>query len=298
MQTWLVERSSVHRLVDAVAVAQLVDAIGSQDPEALARGILDAVSPIVNAQHCTVFAHEAQRNPRLLSGAADGGPWIAFRCGAQHARDFASQDGLRAVLERKPAVGPVGAMIVCRQRTDEMPFESLRRECLEPAELVDRLSVVIRSAESTWLVAHLYRDAEHGLFGAEEIEALIGLARLIGRCLARHYACDVDGVAGVRGSVSERMEEIGSRLTDREREVLTRILDGVTVNRIAEDLRLRPTTVATYRLRAYEKLGVTTRQELFAAVLRQRSTASVDASAAMAHGRGSARSGGPLLRTA
>jgi DNA-binding NarL/FixJ family response regulator len=269
MQTWLVETSTPHRLVDAAAVAGLVDAIGSAEPEMLARCILDAVASIVDAQQCTVFAHEAQRNPRLLSGAGEDGPWLAFRTGALHAREFASQDALRDVIDRKPAAGPVGAILVCRQRCDAMPQGSLRASC-EDAGLADRLTVLVRAGETSWTAAHLYRSRARGAYTEEQIDGLTGVARLIARCIARHYACDVDGVASVRGSVSEGIVELGSRLTEREREVLTRILDGVTVNRIAEDLKLRPTTVATYRMRAYEKLGVTSRQELFAAVLRRR----------------------------
>lgn len=270
MQTWVVEPSSPHRMVDATAVAALVDAIGSQDPESLAACILAAVRPILDAQQCTVFAHEAQRNPRLLSAGAEGGPWVAFRSGAQHAREFASQDALRQVIDRKPAAGPVGVMLIARQRAQDMPIGSYRRDCMEAIGLVDRLSLLVRTGESCWITAHLYRDEAHGPFDARQIEGLLGVATLLARCIARHYASDADGVASFRGSVSEGVTELGARLTAREREVLTRILDGVTVNRIAEDLKLRPTTVATYRMRAYEKLGVASRQELFATVLRQR----------------------------
>lgn len=296
MQTWLVETSTPHRLIDAAAVAGLVDAIGSAEPEMLARCILDAVRPIVDARQCTVFAHEAQRNPRLLSGAADDGPWIAFRTGALHAREFASHDALRGVIERKPAAGPVGAILVCRQRAQDLPESTLRHEGFEAAGLVDRLTVLVRTGDASWLAAHLYRGSAQGLFTQDQIDGLAGVARLIARCIARHYACDVGGVASLRGSVSEGVLEIGSRLTDREREVLTRILDGVTVNRIAEDLKLRPTTVATYRMRAYEKLGVTSRQELFATVLRRRAVGPM--AAVMGHLRGTAGNGASLLQTA
>ncbi len=279
MQTWVVEGSTPQRLIDAAAVAGLVDAIGSQDPEALAGCVLEAVRPHLDASLCTVFAHEDRRNPRLLSGAARKGPWIAFQTGALHAREFSSQDPVREVLERKPAAGPIGAVVVCRQRADTMPADSLRRECLDALGLTDRLTILARTGEACWLAAHLYRET---CFTPEQIEGLMGIALLLARCMARHYACDVDGVASLRGSVSEGVLELGLRLTEREREVLTRILDGVTVNRIAEDLKLRPTTVATYRMRAYEKLGVQSRQELFAAIMRQR------ASTAM-HGLGGLR---------
>lgn len=296
MQTWVVEGSTPQRLIDAAAVAGLVDAIGSRDPERLASCLLEAVRPLLDARLCTVFAHEASRNPRLFSGAAANGPWLAFRTGAAHAREFASQDPLRDVFERKPAAGEVGAILVCRQRADAMPEGTLRRECFDEAGLVDRLSVLVRTGGACWLAAHLYRGAERGPFAQEDVEDLLGVARLVARCMARHHACDVDGVAGLRDNVSEGVVELGSRLTDREREVLTRILDGVTVNRIAEDLKLRPTTVATYRMRAYEKLGVQSRQELFATVMRQRSASVVQGLAG--HLRGMAQNGTTLLNAA
>ncbi len=283
MQTWVVEGSTEQRLIDAAAVAGLVEAIGSQDPEALARCMLEAVRPQLGASLCTVFAHEDRRNPRLLSGAAQQGPWIAFRTGALHAREFSSQDPVREVIERKPAAGPVGAVIVCRQRAETMPAGSLRSECLDALGLGDRLTILARTGQACWLAAHLYGETH---FSPEQIEGFMGIARLLARCMARHYACDVDGLASLRGSVSEGVLELGSRLTEREREVLTRILDGVTVNRIAEDLKLRPTTVATYRMRAYEKLGVQSRQELFAAIMRQRPSSAMDGLASQRRGPG------------
>jgi DNA-binding CsgD family transcriptional regulator len=257
-------------MVDATAVAALVDAIGSQNPESVAACILAAVRPILDAQQCTLFAHEAQRNPRLLSGATEGGPWLAFSSGAQHSRDFASQDELRHVIDRRPAAGPVGVILIARQTVEEMPIGSYRCECMEAIGLVDRLTLLVRIGEHCWITVHLYRDSSHGPFGDLQIEGLIGVATLLARCVARHYATDIDGMASLRDSVSEGVAELGARLTGREREVLTRILDGGTVNRIAEDLKLRATTVATYRMRAYEKLGVASRQELFATVLRWR----------------------------
>lgn len=281
MQTWFVEGATPQRLIDATAVTGLVEAIGSPDPETLARCMLEAVRHQLDASLCTVFAHEDRRIPRLLSGAARQGPWVAFRTGALHAREFASQDPLREVLERKPAAGPLGVVIVCRLRAETMPADSLRRECLDALDLTDRLTIAVRAGSACWLAAHLYRESA---FTPDQIEAMTGIARLLARCMARHYACDMDGVASLRGSVSEGVHELGSRLTEREREVLTRILDGVTVNRIAEDLKLRPTTVATYRMRAYEKLGVQSRQELFAAIMRQRSSLAM-------HGLGSLRRG-------
>lgn len=272
MHIRLVEDAVPRRFVDAAVAAGLIDAIGSTDPETLAKCILEAVAPALGACECSVFAHEGSRGPRLLSAAAEVGPWDAFRRAAIHAREFAALDELRSLIERKPAAGAVGAVFVCRQRAEDMPCGALRTQVLQEAGLVDRLSLLVRFGEGVWLAAHLYRGEARGSYGADDLESGAGIARLVARCMARHYHSDPGGVAALRGSVSDGLVEIGAQLTEREREVLTRILDGVTVNRIAEDLKLRPTTIATYRLRAYEKLGVTSRQELFAAILGRRAS--------------------------
>jgi len=269
----LIEHSAPRRLVDAAAVAGLIDVIGSPDPEAFAARLLEAVRPLLHACECTVFAHEAQRPPRFLSAASDQGPWDAARRAAIHAREFDGQDELQPVIERRPAAGEVGAVFICHQPLQDMRPNRLRSDCLESAGLTDRLTVLARVGEAEWLAAHLYRNGETGPFGPDDVEAGASIARLVAGCMARHHLSDPTGVGTLRGRVSEGVREFGDRLTDREREVLTRILDGVTVNRIAEDLKLRPTTVATYRLRAYEKLGVTSRQELFAAILKRRAVA-------------------------
>lgn len=58
-------------------------------------------------------------------------------------------------------------------------------------------------------------------------------------------------------------------LTRREREVCDRLLRGWTHDGIAVDLKLATTTVKTYRDRAFDRLGIHHRNELFALVLAQ-----------------------------
>jgi len=58
-------------------------------------------------------------------------------------------------------------------------------------------------------------------------------------------------------------------LPRREREVCDRMLRGWTYDGIAIDLGLSANTVKTYRGRAFEKLGIHHRSELFALMLEQ-----------------------------
>lgn len=51
-------------------------------------------------------------------------------------------------------------------------------------------------------------------------------------------------------------------LSHREFEIMNRLLSGITINKIAEGLQLKPSTVGTYKSRIFEKLGVHTIFEL------------------------------------
>ncbi|MDX5382521.1 MAG: LuxR C-terminal-related transcriptional regulator [Rhodobacterales bacterium] len=53
-------------------------------------------------------------------------------------------------------------------------------------------------------------------------------------------------------------------LSERERAVCMGMLDGKKAEAIAADLGVAPTSVVTYRRRAYDKLGISSRGELFA----------------------------------
>jgi len=57
-------------------------------------------------------------------------------------------------------------------------------------------------------------------------------------------------------------------LTRRERQVCERIMLGYTTTGIGLDLDIAPTSVATYRKRAYAKLSISSQNELFALCLR------------------------------
>ncbi len=57
-------------------------------------------------------------------------------------------------------------------------------------------------------------------------------------------------------------------LTDRELQVLKRIAEGLTSEKIAQDLHLSPKTVETYRSRLLEKLALSTTSDLIRFALR------------------------------
>lgn len=66
----------------------------------------------------------------------------------------------------------------------------------------------------------------------------------------KHSVSDSDGVRVAR--------ELVQRLSERERAVLEGLSEGATNKVLARDLNVSPRTVETYRVRIFEKLGVST----------------------------------------
>lgn len=71
-----------------------------------------------------------------------------------------------------------------------------------------------------------------------------------------------DAITQVVLGVIDRELGSGSKLSDRELQVLKRIARGFTNQQVAEELRLSTKTVETYRSRIYYKLKLHTRSEL------------------------------------
>lgn len=270
MEHWTVCADDRPVPVDVAGAARIVAAIGSPDRTMLAAAVLATLRPRIGVHHCSMMVFEGERSPRLMSGASLQHQWHVFNIASIYARDHFRHDGLQALIGRYPASFEDPPVLVHRQRRRDIGDTAYGADCWDSIGIADRIAVLVRVGRTQSLAVNLYRDRSAGDFADDEVVYVRSIAPLIANCAARHYALDVDGEGSVRGAVTDELDELCPGLTAREREVVQRILDGATTERIAEELHIRPTTVITYRARAYDKLGVATRRELFAAVMRRR----------------------------
>lgn len=120
--------------------------------------------------------------------------------------------------------------------------------------LRERLSLVCAD-DGAWLAVNLYRLEEQAGFSDADIDAVGGACAVILSSVRRHLALSPG---------AEMATTVLSALALRERQVCERVLKGWTHEGIAADLQISPTTVKTYRDRAFHKLGIRHRNELFA----------------------------------
>lgn len=272
MNYWTVSPGGSSLAVGVESASHLISAIGAKDRTLLASAMLSAVRTRVFAHHCALLAFEGERSPRLISGSSLDQEWQLFNAASVYAKNFYRLDGLQRLIRCYPASFESPPVIVQRQRAADIEDTEYRAQCYDKLGIVDRVTVLVRVGQSQSLAVNWYRDSSAGLFSDDDIAFIIGLAPLIACCITRHYGLDMDGESNFRGVATDELSKLSPDLTLREREVVQRILDGVTTERIADDLHIRPTTVITYRTRAYDKIGVTSRRELFAAVLGRQNT--------------------------
>jgi len=120
--------------------------------------------------------------------------------------------------------------------------------------------LVLSSAPEEQLATRVLRAGASGYVNKQVApEQLVQAIRVV--MTGRRYVSD---------AVADRLvQEVGraaahpdDTLSDREHDVLRRILAGQTVKEIADDLCLSPKTVSTYHIRLWEKLGVHNDAEL------------------------------------
>lgn len=136
-----------------------------------------------------------------------------------------------------------------------------RRRVFQRHGLSERLSLSCEDADGALLAVNLYRHESQATFSDLERDTLQSLGPLLLSCVVRHLALRPQAAPAVAAFTS---------LTKREREVCERLLRGWTHDGIAADLQLAPATVKTYRDRAFERLGIHQRHELFALALQGR----------------------------
>jgi LuxR family transcriptional regulator, activator of tox operons len=133
-------------------------------------------------------------------------------------------------------------------------------------QVVDRVSLYRFFPEDTGIVLNLYRSHQRGEFSADALTVIENNADFASALVAKHRALLTVGHPLARhppiDAMAVRLRESAARLSHREAEVCALYLTGSSDKEAARITGLEVTSIATYRRRAYQKIGVTGRQGL------------------------------------
>lgn len=169
-----------------------------------------------------------------------------------------------AARQSAGAAGADGAVLLKTGAGDMA--EPHRQAIYERHAMLERLSVVQPDAVGGVMAVNLYRHQGQGSFAAADIEHLAAVALPLVAAVRRHIDCRA--AADPAGGARDWLQRHRPGLTDRELDVLELLLRGLTYDGIAAQLGLGVGTVKTYRARAFERLGIHFKNELFALAMR------------------------------
>lgn len=166
-------------------------------------------------------------------------------------RDLVTRQMLHAATQQ-------GRVQVLRQAWNGIRDPEYRRDCYERAEVIERLTLYHQGDPR--IVAGLYRTRESGPFPLACLERIEALAPLLMAILVKHLrlmtAHEPVPLHPPLRQIADRLLQSGYALSAREAEISAGLLLGRTHRELSERTGLAPSSIITYRQRAYRKLGV------------------------------------------
>ncbi|TFZ03446.1 helix-turn-helix transcriptional regulator [Ramlibacter rhizophilus] len=164
--------------------------------------------------------------------------------------------------------------VLCHITAQEVPGEH-RVKVYESQGRAERVSVVVRDSDCSVFAINFYRHAGQPPFRDAELAGFGQIAPSVLALTRKHLALTGIPLHGnplahrSHGlATRSRLASLHPRLTERELDVCERLLAGMTMDGIANDLDLTLGTVKTYRNRAFHRMGLHFRSELFALIRR------------------------------
>lgn len=258
MQSWALSDGPTH--LTQRAMAATIGAIGCPH---FAATTLSHLRAAFGASSWSVYQLHAGCEPAMHFSASAEVPDTTAACFAIYRDDGlyrrdSSFDAVRALPQLEAA-------LMLRMHADEAPSAVHREAIYRRHGLAERLSVACCEKDGSLLAVNLYCHEPANGFGGAVLERFAGAAPALLAAVRRHILWQPsqggDAAVGRRAVLSTRCPQ----LTARELDVLEHLLDGLTYDGIAATLGLSVATVKTYRARAFARMGMHFKSELFAA---------------------------------
>jgi len=235
------------------------------------QALIGALRQVADVGHCMVFSFAGERAARCLLDVGNiptGGD-----LGVAYSEHFHQADPNRdAIFRRQDNATPIVLPTFARR----MYNDSYRKLFFEDSDIVDKFATAIWVGDTCFYV-NFYRITAQGRFSRVQTERLRQVAPAVSAAVARHFdaadmspAMDASPTPDARGSLAALFahDPTFDALTGREKEVCQRILSGYSSEAISADLDISIHSTLTYRKRAYDKLRISSQNELFGIVLR------------------------------
>lgn len=244
------------------SVQPLEGLIGLLGDTAFERELLRHLHPVVPAASYSVYQTGTGCSPTLFMSSSIGVPdttrdcWRAYLSGPYLTDRSLMLEGQTAASE---------GVTLCHITAQEVS-EQHRARVYDAHGMTERISVVKQDASSVFAI-NFYRHSHQPAFRDSHLTAFEGLAPVLVSLVQKQIELCRTPARLSEGDWSQweaPLKELDSNLSPREIAVCARLLTGMTQDGIASDMGIGVSTVKTYRNRAFTRLGIHFRNELFA----------------------------------
>ncbi len=250
-------------LATRAQVTRLIEVIGRPD---FAATVMEVINRFLPVAHFAALLQDAKSDVQVVAAASRSRDDTSSTIAEAYARQYFRNDPTRRTSWGDHATQHVA---LTHLRSCDLSHSPYRRECYDKPGIIERLSVICGNGDGADSL-NFYRTYEEGPFEAADYDIAIETAALLLPFIRRHRVIVASPAASRSETLArftKRLQSLPNWLAQREIEVCARALIGMSVEATALDLGIRPTSVATYRQRAYQKLGISSQNELFALVL-------------------------------
>ena len=264
MNAWSLEKAaSTHASESARSLdgfmSHLIDTLG--EPEFGSR-LIEHMNDLLEVDFFSVYQLETNETPRMFLSSSRCGNDVSADCFRSYQKRLHAQDHTFDGAKELIKEGGV-AMTYAHQSHFAPPH---RAAIYSRHGIQDRLSVVCQAQGNLMLATNFYRFERQPMFGDADVDAIQSVARSVAACITKHIRL-ATGLGPATGpdiaALTRQLAALCPRLTERELDVCAGLLMGRTYDGIAAQLGLSVATVKTYRARAYDKLGINFRSQLF-----------------------------------
>jgi DNA-binding NarL/FixJ family response regulator len=197
----------------------------------------------------------------MLLSATCGRPDVTEACWREYRRNLYLDD---RSFDSAREISSTGSLALAHMTAADLPSEH-RKAIYERYMLKERLSIVISESREEVLAVNFYRYSGESSFTDGETASISRIAPYLIAAIKRNASIKSKTPKSENSSVSvdSLIRNHCPELTDREIQVCAYMVQGLTFDGIAASLNLSPATVKTYRDRAFQRMGIHHRNELF-----------------------------------
>jgi hypothetical protein len=221
--------------------------------------LFDVAHDAFRCAHVTAFATENGTAPRVVLAANTGSELVARSCADKYIAQYWGLDP----ANRTVPLCQKGESVALRISPElDINDDLYRRDCYTEPQLSERLTLMQRRGDSVYRLN--FYVGPHDRFAQPMIDHLLESGDLLMSLVMKN---DAASEASLPQTFANRLRLIAPNIPQREAEVCTAIMLGMTSEAIALKLGISVNTVLTYRKRAYNRLNISCQNELMRLIL-------------------------------